>query len=237
MPRQIVFCLLLASLAAGADEMAGGMGRQPMQLFIGGDRLEYQVRDSEDVALWDLQGWWGGDLNKAWLKTEGDWTDSGGVENAELQLLYSRAVAAFWDLQIGARYDLRPDPETGYLAFGIQGLAPYWFEVDLAGFLSESGDLSARAELEYDLRLTRRWLVQPRLEVNAAFSDVPELAISSGLTDLEAGLRLRYEVRPEFAPYVGIEYSRLYGARADAARAAGRARSGWGLALGLRAWF
>lgn len=237
MPRLTLFALLLAPLAGLADEMAGGMGRQPMQLFVGGDRLEYQLRDGDDLALWDLQGWWGGDLNKAWLKTEGEWTETDGLDGAELQLLYSRAVAAFWDLQLGARYDFRPEPETAYLAFGIQGLAPYWFEVDLAGFLSEDGDLSARAEFEYDLRLSRRWLLQPRLELNAAFSDVPALSVSSGVTDLEAGLRLRYEFRPEFAPYIGLEYSRLYGARADSALADGLERSGWGLALGLRAWF
>jgi copper resistance protein B len=229
--------LLLASMPAFADDMPGGMGRQPMQLFIGGDRLEYQLRDGDDIALWDLQGWWGGDLNKAWLKTEGEWTETDGLESTELQLLYSRAVAAFWDLQIGARYDLRPEPETAYLAFGIQGLAPYWFEVDLAGFVSEDGDLSARAEFEYDLRVSRRWLLQPRVEINAAFSDVPALSISSGVTDLEAGLRLRYEFRPEFAPYVGVEYSRLYGDRARAAREDGLDPSGWGIAFGLRAWF
>jgi len=178
MPRLAICGLLLVSLSAFGDDMPGGMGGQPMQLFIGGDRLEYQLGDANDRALWDLQGWWGGDLNKAWLKTEGKWTDSDGLESAELQLLYSRAIAAFWDLQLGARYDFRPDPETAYLAFGVQGLAPYWFEVDLAGFVSEDGDLSARAEFEYDLRLSRRWLLQPRVEIDAAFSDVPELATS-----------------------------------------------------------
>jgi copper resistance protein B len=224
-------------MTADADEIAGGMGRQPMQLFLGGDRLEYQLRDGEDLALWDLQGWWGGDLNKAWLKTEGEWTDAKGLESGELQLLYSRAIAAFWDLQVGARYDFRPQPETAYLAFGIQGLAPYQFEVDLAGFLSEDGDLSTRVELEYDLRLSRRWLLQPRVELNAAFSDVPALSLGRGVTDLEAGLRLRYEFRPEFAPYLGLEYSRLYGDGARTAREEGLDDSGWGVALGLRAWF
>jgi copper resistance protein B len=228
---------LLSSLAAASDGVPGGMGRQPMQLFIGGDRLEYQLRDDEDLALWDLQGWWGGDLNKAWLKTEGEWIDGAGLEYAELQLLYSRAIAAFWDLQLGTRYDFRPQPETAYLAFGVQGLAPYHFEVDLAAFLSEDGDLSARAEFEYDLRLSRRWLLQPRLEFNAAFSDVPALSLSRGVTDLEVGLRLRYEFRPEFAPYIGLEYSRLYGDSAREARAEQLEDSGWGLALGLRAWF
>ncbi len=127
--------------------------------------------------------------------------------------------------------------KTSYLAFGIQGLAPYLFEVDLAGFISEDGDLSARAEFEYDLRITQRWILQPRIELNAAFSDVPELEISSGITALEAGLRLRYSFRPEFAPYMGVEYSRVYGASADAEREEGFSPSGWGLILGLRAWF
>jgi len=237
MPRFALIVSLLAAVPAAADDMPGGMGRQPMQLFIGSDRLEYQLRDDDDLALWDLQGWWGGDLNKAWLKTEGEWTDAGGLDSAELQLLFSRAIAAFWDLQVGMRYDFRPQPETAYLAFGIQGLAPYWFEIDLAGFVSEDGDLFTRAEFEYDLRLSRRWLLQPRVEVNAAFSDVPALSISSGVSDVEAGLRLRYEFRPEFAPYFGLEYARLYGGGARAAREQGLDASGWGIVFGLRAWF
>jgi len=221
---------------AMANEMAG-MSKQPLQLFFGADRLEYQRREEADTALWDLQAWWGGDYNKAWLKTEGEWRDGPGLESAELQLLFSRAIASYWDLQAGIRHDFEPDPDTSYLTFGLQGLAPYLFHVDLAGFISEDGDLSARAEVEYDLRITQRWILQPRLELDAAFNDVPEREISSGVTALEAGLRLRYEIRPEFAPYLGIEYSRAYGASADAERDEGFSAGGWGFILGLRAWF
>jgi copper resistance protein B len=229
-------CFLLLLPPAMANEM-DGMGKQPLQLFIGGDRMEYQWRDEANTAVWDLQGWWGGDYNKAWLKTEGEWRDGIGLESAELQLLFSRAIATYWDLQLGVRHDFEPNPKTSYLAFGVLGLAPYLFELDLAGFVSEDGDLSARAEAEYDLRITQRWILQPRIELNAAFSDVPELEISSGITALEAGLRLRYAIRPEFAPYLGVEYSRVYGASADAEREEGFSPGGWGLILGLRAWF
>ena len=202
------------------------------------DRLEYAARGGRDGYEWDdVQFWYGGDLNKLWLKSQGEGTFGEGVERAEVQALYSRAVAPFWDVQLGVRHDFEPHPTRNHLVLGIQGLAPYWFEVDAAAFLSEEGDVTGRAEVEYDQRLTQRLILQPRTELNFSLQDVPELNIGSGLSTAEAGLRLRYEFVPEFAPYIGVNYERAVGRTADFRRAEGEDVGGWSVVLGVRTWF
>lgn len=202
------------------------------------DRLEAGFGDGGDTYLWDVQGWSGGDINRFWWKSEGEGEFGGALEEAELQALYSRAVTPFWDVQAGVRQDFRPDgDDTTHLVLGLQGLAPYWFEIDAAAFLSTKGDLTARVEAEYDQRLTQRLILQPRLEIDASASDVPELEIGSGLSSIEAGLRLRYEFRKEFAPYVGVEWSRALGNTADYIEARGGEAEDTRVVVGLKAWF
>lgn len=202
------------------------------------DRLEAGFGDGGDTYLWDVQGWSGGDINRFWWKSEGEGEFGGVLEEAELQALYSRAVTPFWDVQAGVRQDFRPDGEdTTHLVLGLQGLAPYWFEIDAAAFLSTKGDLTARVEAEYDQRLTQRLILQPRLEIDASASDIPELEIGSGLSSIEAGLRLRYEFRKEFAPYVGVEWSRALGNTADYIDARGGEAEDTRVVVGLKAWF
>ncbi|MGQ3042538.1 MAG: copper resistance protein B [Brevundimonas aurantiaca] len=202
------------------------------------DRLEAGFGDGGDTYLWDVQGWSGGDINRFWWKSEGEGEFGGALEQAELQALYSRAVTPFWDVQAGVRQDFRPDgDDTTHLVLGLQGLAPYWFEIDAAAFLSTKGDLTARVEAEYDQRLTQRLILQPRLEIDASASDVPELEIGSGLSSIEAGLRLRYEFRKEFAPYVGVEWSRALGDTADYIEARGGEAEDTRVVVGLKAWF
>lgn len=202
------------------------------------DRLEAGLRDDEESYLWDVQGWSGGDINRFWWKSEGEGDFGGGLEEAELQALYSRAITPFWDVQAGVRQDFRPDGEdTTHLVLGLQGLAPYWWEIDAAAFLSTEGDLTARVEAEYDQRITQRLILQPRLEIDASASDIPKLEIGSGLSSVEAGLRLRYEFRKEFAPYVGVEWSRALGDTADCIEARGGEADDTRLLLGLKAWF
>jgi copper resistance protein B len=158
--------------------------------FFLADRIEYA--DHENSWLWDMQGWYGSDEHKLWWKSEGEF-DSEATEEAELQLLYSKPVSAFWDFQLGIRHDFEPDTNA-HLAIGVQGLAPQWFEVDLAAFIDEDGDASVRFEAEYDLLLTQRLILQPRVE----FDSGPD---SSALE-----LRMRYEIRREIAPYIGISW-------------------------------
>ncbi len=201
------------------------------------DRLEARFPDDGGDAgwLWDAQAWWGGDLNKLWIESEGEGA-SGDVDDADLQILYSRAVTSYFDVQAGVRRDFEPDGKT-FAVLGLQGLAPYWFEVDLHGYVSDDGDVSADLEAEYELLLTQRLILQPRAELSVSASDVDDRAIASGFTNVEAGLRLRYEIRREFAPYVGVSWGKRLGGTADLVRAAGGEDEETAFVLGVRGWF
>ncbi len=207
---------------------------QTYKLLI--DQLETKIRNGRDGYAWDGQAWYGGDIDKAWFKTEGEGAFGEAVDEAEVQALWSHAIDPWFDLQAGVRYDFRPHPERAYLVLGVQGLAPYWFEIDGAAFVSNKGDVSARFEGEYDLRLTRRLILQPRVELDFALRDVPELGVGSGLSTAEAGFRLRYEFMPTFAPYIGVQYERAFG-DTRRFRAGGEDAGGLSLLLGVRAWF
>lgn len=200
------------------------------------ERLEARLGERHDGWLWDAQAWYGGDIDKLWFKTEGEGELSGPVEDAEAQLLWSHAIGPFWDLQAGVRLDIEPETRS-HLALGVQGLAPYMFHVDAAAFLSDRGDLTARVEAEYDQKITQSLILQPRIEFELAAQDVPERGIGAGPTKIEPGLRLRYEIRREFAPYVGFEYEAKVGQTADIARAAGDDPDALKFMVGLRAWF
>lgn len=201
------------------------------------DQLEYRAREGRDGYKWDMQGWYGGDYDKLWVKSEGEGAFGESPEQAEVQALYSRSIDPWFNLQAGIRHDFRPDPERTYLTVGIQGLARYWFEVDGALFLSDEGDVTARLEAEYDQRITQKLILQPAVEFNLAAQDVPEIGLGSGLSTAEIGLRLRYEFVPEFAPYIGVEYERAFGDTADFRRAAAEEVGGWSLLAGIRLWF
>ena len=185
------------------------------------ERLEVPLGGGGSDYAWEVQGWYGGDVDKLWIKTEGEQSLGDAAEEAEVQALWSHALTTWFDVQAGFRYDWRPEPERAHLALGIHGLMPYRFELDAALFLSEDGDPSARVAAEYDLLLTQRLVLQPRGEVEAAFSDVPELQVGHGFSRLELGLRIRYELRPELAPYAGVEWERQLGQTADIARESG----------------
>lgn len=226
-----------AAMAAAREALRATHGAMPAHR-LGVDQLEIALRGGRDAIAWeDLHFWYGGDIDRLWLKSSGEAVFGEGLERAELQALWSRAIGPFFDLQAGARLDFGRGPERAHLVLGVQGLAPYRFEVDAALFLSTRGDLTARFEGEYDQRITQRLILQPRIELDLSLQDVPELGIGSGLSSAEAGLRLRYEIVPEFAPYVGIGYERAFGDAAGFARAAGEEAGGWSLLLGVRAWF
>jgi len=202
------------------------------------ERLEARIAadGGEDGYVWDAQGWYGSDINRFVLKTEGEGGFGGELEDAEIQALYSRAIGPFFDLQAGVRFDPEPDSRT-HLVLGVQGLAPYMFHVDGALFLSDRGDLTARVEAEYDQKVTQRLILQPRIEAEFSAQDIPEREIGAGVSKVEPGLRLRYEIVPEFAPYIGIEYEAKLGETADIARANGEDLVGMKAVIGLRAWF
>lgn len=204
--------------------------------FVMADRLEVQSAD-EEALVWDAQAWYGQDLNKLWLKSEGEYSfDADEVEDAEVQALWSRAISPYWDVQAGVRYDLEPKGRT-HGVVGVQGLAPYWFEVDAAAFLSHKGDLTARVEVEYDVLVTQTLILQPRVEIEASAQNIAELGVGSGLTGLDLGIRLRKEIKREFAPYVGVEWQKAFGDTADFIKADGGDADKIAVIAGVRAWF
>lgn len=200
------------------------------------DQAEWRVGDGEDGFAWSVEAWWGGDESRLVLKSEGEASD-GDLEEADVQLLYSRAISPYFDLQAGLRQDLQDGPKRTYVTLGVEGLAPYWFETEGALFLSDKGEAFARLEGSYDLRLTQRLVLQPSAEVNLSARDIPELELGSGVTDLELGLRLRYQVTREFSPYVGVTYGRKFGGTADYAKAAGEDDTETSIVIGVRTWF
>lgn len=212
------------------------MGGMPIFLVMA-DRLEFRDGDDEDGITWDAQGWYGGDINKLLIKSEGEYSKTlSETEDAELEVLWSRAVTPFFDFQLGFRHDFEPDG-LGHAVIGMQGLAPYWFEVDAAAYLSEDGDLTAGIEAEYEWLFTQRLILQWRGELQASASDIPQRQLGAGLTGLDLGFRLRYEIIREFAPYIGFEYSKALGQTADLIEAGGADNDDFALIAGLRFWF
>lgn len=205
--------------------------------FISFNLAEYQARKGSDGFRWDGEAWYGGDINRVTLKYEGEGAFGEGVDEAEVQALYSRAIDPYFNLQAGVRQDLGKGPKRTYATFGFEGLAPYWFEVEGAVFVSNKGDVLGRLEGYYDQRITQRLILQPRAELNFAAQDVPESGIGSGLSDIELGLRLRYEIVKEFAPYVGVEWAKKAGDTARFTRLAGDDPDVINLVAGIRVWF
>lgn len=231
-----------ADAFVGADRMAASRASVVREVsgvpvfWFQADRAEYRARGGGDGYLWDVQGYYGGDIDKFWFKSEGEGSFGEEPEAVEAQGLWSHGIEPWWDLQVGVRQDLAGLDRT-HAAIGIQGLAPYLFEVDAAVFLSNKGDLTARVESELDQRITQRLILQPRTELNFSAQDIPELGIGAGLDSAELGIRLRYEFAREFAPYVGIEQSWRLGGGADYARAVGDDPSVTSYVVGVRFWF
>lgn len=211
------------------------MDKQPLTLLLV-DRLEYRVQSGPDQRVWDAQAWVGGDLNKLWFKTEGENEVGGRTEQAEVQALYARRISPFWHLQAGMRHDRRSGMSRNSAALGVQGLAPYWFDVEAMLFVQRKG-VSGRVELEPDLLLSQRLILQPRIETQFAGYRDPDRGIGRGTEDVELGVRLRYEIRREFAPYIGIEWSRKFGETATLARSRGEDTRDTSVVLGVRMWY
>ena len=207
------------------------------------DQLEYRTkRGADDSMRWDAVGWYGGDYNRLWVKTEGDWRTGGerGGE-AEVQALYGRLIAPFWDFQMGLRYDQFSgsgfDRSRGFVVIGLQGLAPYRFEVEPALFISDDGDVSARLTATYEVLLTQRIILQPRLDFDAAVQAAEKFDVGGGVNSLGLGVRLRYEFRREFAPYVGIHWLSRFGDTGDIAQRGGERADDIAVVFGVRLWF
>lgn len=200
------------------------------------DRLESVTTRGSTAMTYDWQAWYGQTYDRALIRAEGE-IESGTFKDARNELLWAHAITAYWDTQLGVRYDSGKGTDRGWFAFGIQGLAPYWLYVEATAYVNEQGRSAFRLETEYDLLLTQKLILQPRIETNFYSQRDDTRDVSSGLSNIEAGLRLRYEIRREFAPYVGIEWASRFGSAADNIRAAGKDAEEARLVAGVRFWF
>jgi copper resistance protein B len=213
--------------------------RMADQAYMGGvmfNRLE-RVRSSDNTFnSYDIQGWFGKDYDRLVLKAEGEMA-GGKLQESRTELLWGHAIASFWNTQLGVRNDGGVGPNRNWLAFGVQGLAPYWFEVDATAYAGNNGKTALRLGAEYDLLITQKLMLKPRAEINVYGKNDPARDIGNGLSDAVAGLRLRYEVTRQFAPYAGIEWTGKFGETANFARAAGAKASETRWVAGVRIWF
>ena len=204
--------------------------------FVLFDQLEWQTLETGDGVSWDAKGWVGRDRDRLWFRAEGE-TEDERLGDAEAHLFYGRAFARWWDVVVGIRQDVRPGPAQTWVAFGLQGLAPYWFEVEATGYVSEGGQTAARLEVEYELLVTNRLVLQPLVEANLYGKSNAARGVGAGLSSIEAGLRMRYEFRRELAPYVGVTWHNTFGETNDLAEDMGDAAAGPRFVAGLRLWY
>jgi copper resistance protein B len=200
------------------------------------DQLEWRHTAEGNAAVWDAEGWYGGDTHKVWLRSEGERV-AGTTQNARADLLWDLTFARWWSVQAGARQDFGAGPDRTWAAVGVQGLAPYWFNTEATFYAGEQGRTAVRLKSEYELLFTQRLILQSEAEANLYGKSDRARQLGSGLSDLEIGLRLRYEVRREFAPYIGVVWSRQFGGTAERVREAGGNPSEVQFAAGVRAWF
>lgn len=213
-----------------------------IEIFTFAPKAEFRTGDQPDAFVLDAEGWVGGDYQRFWWKAEGEQETKGEkAGEIEVQGLYSRLISPFWDFQTGVRIDRRyrgaERRTTGYVVVGLEGLAPYWFEVEPTLFVSEKGKVSARFTATYDQLVTQRWVIQPRIDLNAALQDDTKRGVAAGFNDVEFGLRLRYDLTRQFAPYVGVTWRHVLGGTAGLERRGGEKISTASMVFGLRTWF
>lgn len=216
-------------------DMRRHMDDDPFVWMAMADRLEWQNGDVGDALAWEANAWLGHDRGRLWLRSEGE-REQGHAAAGRIEALWGKPLTPWWDVLAGVRHDIGHEGRD-WLALGVQGMAPYKFEVQATAYLGEGGQTAVQAEADYDLLLTNKLILQPRVEATAYGRNDPAQGNGAGLSDTEVGLRLRYELRREFAPYIGIERTHRFGGTADFARSAGEpvAETRW--VAGIRAWF
>ena len=200
------------------------------------DQLETRIQNGDDPLVLEARAWVGTDLDKFVIKASAEQVKN-DLEELELQALYSRAIDPYWDFQVGLRQDQKPTPVRNWLALGFAGVAPYWFDIDSTLFIGESNQVALRFKAEYEAMITQKWVLSPEIEVNLYSKDDAATGAGSGLSNTQFGLRLRYEIWREFAPYIGINWNKQYGNTATFTKNAGGNTEASQLVVGIRAWF
>ncbi len=200
------------------------------------NQLEATRADGITGQAWDAYAWYGGDFNRLLLRSEGA-RSAGQLQEGDIEALWSHAIATFWDSTLGVRHDFGAGPARDWVAFGVQGIAPYWFNLEATGYVGSGGRTAARLKAEYELLFTQRLILQPEFEANLYGRSDPARRLGSGLSDASLGLRLRYEIRREFAPYIGVVWQRVFGGTADFRRAENKSVFDRQIVAGVRVWF
>ena len=200
------------------------------------DQLEAFHDRNANGQSWEIQGWYGNDADKLWLRSEGE-RSRGKLEDGNVEAFWNHSMDTFWNTQLGVRHDFGEGPASNWAAFGLQGLAPYWFELEATGYVAAGGRTAARLRAEYELLFTQRLILQPEAEINLYGKNDPRRRIGSGISDVQFGLRLRYEIRRQFAPYVGVNWIRRVGSSADYARQDRQSVLDRQIVAGVRIWF
>jgi copper resistance protein B len=230
-------------IASSPVEMQQATSMQDMDMNDSGshsmlliDQLEYAHGYDGDGAMWESEAWYGNDSNKLWLRSEGE-SSQGRVDDGDIEAFWNHPFSAFWNSQLGIRHDFGLGPQRNWAAFGLQGMAPYWLELEATAYASESGRLAARLRAEYTLRFTQRLILQPEFEANLYSRDDVARYVGSGVSNAQLGLRLRYEITRQFAPYLGIVWTRSFGATADFVRVQQQPVFDRQFVAGFRFWF
>lgn len=232
--------------ARDPDAYADGLSNGPMpgmdmadkatRVKVMLDRVEQFHASGSNGQAVDAQAWVGGDVDKLWFKVDGE-RANGRLGATRTEALWNHAIATYWGAQAGVRHDFGDGPGRTWAAFGVQGLSPYWFDIQATAYIGQGGRTALRFEGEYDLLLTQRLILQPDVKVSLYGKSDPEREIGSGLSDIDAGLRLRYEVSRKFAPYVGVVWNRKFSGTADYARTSGNPVQSTRVVAGVRLWF
>jgi copper resistance protein B len=224
----------------GADPNSAAPFGSPVddqRVFVHGILDQFEGRFGNETSLrWDGEAWAGTDSDRLWLKSEGE-LNGDKLSGGQHEALYDRPINTYFDLQSGLRGDF--DSRTGrmWAAFGIEGLAQYFFHISATAYASSSGHYAARVFGSYELLLTQRLILQPELEIDLYTKDDPGRSIGSGFSDIDTGLRLRYEITRKLAPYLGISYEKKLAGTADFLRAARERSESLRFVAGVRSWF
>ncbi len=224
------------SIIGSMSSLYAKMEDDPVELKLMLDKFEVGNAKGDNPIAWEAGLWLGKDLNKLWIKSDGERV-AGENESTETQLLFSRAIDPFWDIQAGWRHDTVPGAKRDYATIGVQGLAPYYFDTDASLSFGKNSQVKLNLSFEYEMMLTQKWVLSPEIELNAYSQNDKEMGIGSGLSDIEAGIRLKYEIKREFAPYIGINWAKKFGGTADLASDEGEDTHETMLVLGVSAWY
>ncbi len=236
-PREPIPTVTAADRAAAFGDVAPhSVHDNGIHGFFLVDRLETWDTEEGNALAWETVRWIGTDLDRLWIRSEGESID-GSAESANIELFYGRAIARWWDGVVGIRHDFGEGPSQTFAGIGVIGMAPYKFEVEATAYIGDGGQTAASVEVEYDTLLTNRLILQWLVEAEAYGKDDPRRGIASGLSKVEAGLRLRYEVTRRFAPYIGVVHERAFGGTADLLRDSGGHVKDTRVVAGVRIWF